>query len=71
MVERKMNGIGGERTTDGSTEKRAKKGSHSVQGGEKEEDEWRKGREQTADGFAEKRVKMTGVATQWASEGKE
>ena len=43
-----MNGVGGERTADGSTEKRAKMGGHRVQGGGKEEDEWRQGWERTA-----------------------
>src|ERR1700761_1526417 len=66
-----MNGVGGERTADGSAEKRAKMGGHRVQGGGKEEDEWRQGGERTADGFAEKRAKRRGVATQWAPEGNE
>ena len=61
----------GERTTDGSAEKRAKMGGHRVLGGVKEEDEWRQGRERTAAGFAEKRAKMRGVATQWTPEGNE
>ena len=66
-----MNGVGGERTADGSAEKRAKMRGHRVQGGGKEEDEWRQGGERTADGFAEKRAKMRGVATQWGPEGNE
>ena len=66
-----MNGVGGERTADGSAEKRAKMGGHRVQGGGKEEDEWRQGGERTADGFAEKSAKIRGVATQWAPEGNE
>ena len=70
-VRKKMNGVGGERTADGSAEKRAKMGGHRVQGGGKEEDEWRQGVERTADGFSEKRAKMRCVATQWAPEGNE
>ena len=69
-VRKKMNGVGVERTGDGSEEKRGKMGGHRVQGGGKEEDEWSQG-ERTADGFAEKRAKMRGVATQWAPEGNE
>ena len=71
MVRKKMNGVGGERTADGSAEKMAKMGNHRVQGGEKEEDEWPQGGERTADGFAEKRANMRGVATQWVPEGNE
>ena len=70
-VRKKMNGVGGERTADGSAEKRATIGCHQVQGGGKEEDEWCQGGKWTADGFAEKRAKMRGVATQWVPEGNE
>ena len=66
-----MNDVRGERTVDGCAEKRAKMRGHRMQGGGKEEDEWRQGGERTADGFAEKRAKMRGVATQWAPEGNE
>ena len=70
-VMRKMNGVGGKRTADGSAEKRAKMGGHWVQGGGKEVDGWRQGGERTADRSAEKGAKMRGVAMQWAPEGNE
>ena len=70
-VRRKMNGVGGKRTADGSAEKRAKMEGHWAQGGGKEVDGWRQGGERTADGSAEKRAKIRGVATQWAPEGNE
>ena len=70
-VRRKMNGVGGKRTVDGSAEKRAKIEGHWAQGGGKEVDGWRQGGAQTADGSSEKRAKMWGVATQWAPEGNE
>ena len=70
-VRRKMNGVGGTRTADGSAEERAKMGGHWAQEGGKEVDGWRQGEARTADGSAEKRAKMRGVATQWAPEGSE
>ena len=70
-VRRKMNGVGGKRTADGSAEKTAKMGAHWAQGGGKAVDGWRQGGERTADGSAEKGAKMRGVATQWAPEGNE
>ena len=66
-----MNDVGGKRTADGSTEKRAKMGGHWAQGGGNKVDGWRQGGAQTADGSAEKRAKMRGVAMQWAPEGNE
>ena len=68
-VRRKMNGVVGKGTADGSTEKRAKMGGHWAQGGRQEVDGWRQGGARTADGSAEKRAKMRGVATQCAPEG--
>ena len=56
-VWKKINGVRGERTTDGSAEKRAKMGGYRVQGGGKEEDEWRQGGEWTADGFRREKSK--------------
>ena len=52
-----MNGVGGTRTADGSTEERAKMGGHWAQGGGKEVDGWPQGGARTADGSAEKRAK--------------
>ena len=71
MVRRKMNGVGGKRTADGSAEKRAKMRGYWVEGGGKEVDGWRQEGDRTADGSAEKGAKMRGVATQWAPEGNE
>ena len=48
-VRRKMNGVRGKQTADGSAEKRAKMGGHWAQGGVKEVDGWRQGEERTAD----------------------
>src|ERR1700743_1421517 len=62
---------GRERSVHRSAKNGANRGGDRVQGGGKEEDEWRQGGERTADGFAEKRAKMRGVATQWAPEGNE
>ena len=70
-VRRKMNGVGGKRTADGSAEERAKMGGHWAQGDGKEVDGWRQWGARTADGSAEKRAKMRGVATQWVPEGSE
>ena len=71
IVRRKMNGIGGKRTADGSAEKRAKMGGYWAQGGGQEVDGWRHRGERTSDGSAEKGAKMRGVATPWAPEGNE
>ena len=68
---RKMNGVGGKWTADGSAETRTQMGGDWAQGGGKEVDGWRQGGAQTADGSAEKRAKMRGVATQWAPDGNE
>ena len=70
-VRRKMNGVGGKRTAEGSAEKRAKMGGHWAQEGGKEVHGWCPGWARTADGYAEKRAKMRGFATQWAPEGNE
>ena len=70
-VSRKMNGVGGKRTADGSAEERAKMGGPWAQGGGKDVAGWRQGGARTADGSAEKRAKMRGVATQWEPEGSE
>ena len=41
MIRRQMNGVGGERTMDGSANKRGKMGGRLAQGGGKEVDGWR------------------------------
>ena len=51
-VRRKINGIRGKRTADGSAEKRAKMRAHWAQRGGKEVDGWRQEGEWTADGSA-------------------
>ena len=71
MVRRKMNGVGGKRTADGSAEERAKMGVHWAQGGRKEVDGWCQEGARTVEGSAEKGARMTGVAAQWAPEGNE
>ena len=53
-VRRKMNGVGGKRTADGSAEKGAKMTGYWAQGGGEEVEGWRQGGARTADGSAEK-----------------